>query len=104
MKRDVGKVTSFGSSSKKSLKVDIVTRTTNDYEIIPHHFDIVENKKEIDAFMKKYIFKPFVLGANTVGVELNFNKEFYVPEKIDKVEDVMAEIKSLNEELMGIKI
>lgn len=92
------------SKGKKSLKVDVVTRTTNDYEIIPHHFDESLNKKEINDFMTKYIFKPFVLGSNTVGVELNFNKEFYVPEKIDKVEDVMAEIKALNEELMGIEV
>ena len=92
------------SKGKKSLKVDIITRTTNDYEIIPHHFDEDQNKREIDAFMQKYVFKPFVLGSNTVGVELNFNKEFYVPEKIEKVEDVMAEIKALNEELMGIEV
>jgi type I restriction enzyme M protein len=44
------------------------------------------------------------LGKNVVGVELNFNKEFYVPEKIEKVEDVMAEIASLNEKLKGIEL
>ena len=92
------------SKGKKSLKVDITPRTTNDYEIIPHHFDADENRKEIDSFMTKYVFKPFVLGNNTVGVELNFNKEFYVPEKIDKVEDVLAEIRALNNELMGIEV
>ena len=54
--------------------------------------------------MKKYVFKPYVLGKNVVGVELNFNKEFYVQEKIDKVEDVMEEIRSLNNELMGIDL
>ena len=75
-----------------------------DYEIIPHHFDEQENKREIDFFMQKYVFKPFTLGKNVVGVELNFNKEFYVPEKIEKVEDVMAEIASLNEELKGIEL
>ena len=57
-----------------------------------------------DAFMQKYVFKPFVLGKNVVGVELNFNKEFYVPEKIDKVKDVLEEIRSLNNELMGIDL
>ena len=74
----------------------------NDYEIIPHHFNQYENQREIDAFMKKYVFKPFTLGDNTIGVELNFNKEFYVPEEIESVEDVMAEIKALNGELMTI--
>jgi type I restriction enzyme M protein len=92
------------SKGKKSLKVDIITRTTGDYEIIPHHFDEWQNKQEIDDFMSKYVFKPFELGGNTIGVELNFNKEFYVPEEIEDVEDLMAEIKALNEELMGIEL
>ena len=92
------------SKGKKSLKVELIPRTTADYEIIPHHFDTHENQREIDAFMKKYVFKPYVLGKNVVGVELNFNKEFYVPEKIDKVEDVMEEIRALNKELMVIEI
>ena len=92
------------SKGKKSLKVELIPRTTADYEIIPHHFDEHENQREIDAFMQKYVFKPFVLGKNVVGVELNFNKEFYVPEKIDKVEDVLEEIRSLNNELMGIDL
>lgn len=74
----------------------------NDYEIIPHHFNKYENQREIDAFMQKYVFKPYTLGDNTIGVELNFNKEFYVPEKIEKVENVMAEIKALNDELKDI--
>ena len=77
-------------------------KTYKDYEIIPHHFDEQENKREIDAFMQKYVFKPYTLGDNTIGVELNFNKEFYVPEEIESVEDVMAEIKALNGELMTI--
>ena len=92
------------SKGKKSLKVELIPRTTADYEIIPHHFDEHENQREIDAFMQKYVFKPYVLGKNVVGVELNFNKEFYVPEKIDKVEDVLEEIRSLNNELMGIDL
>ena len=90
------------SKGKKSLKIDIVTRTTNDYEIIPHHFDEDENKREIDAFMQKYVFKPFKLGNNTIGVEVNFNKEFYVPEKAGDVDKIMEEIKTLNKELIAI--
>ena len=90
------------SKGKKSLKVELVPRTTSDYEIIPHHLDEHENQREIEAFMQKYVFKPYVLGKNVVGVELNFNKEFYVPEKIDKVDDVMEEIHSLNNDLMEI--
>ena len=52
--------------------------------------------------MQKYVFKPYVLGKNVVGVELNFNKEFYVPEKIDKVEDVLVELENLAQEMKGI--
>lgn len=74
----------------------------SDYEIIQHHFNEQENQREIDAFMQKYVFKPYVLGKNVVGVELNFNKEFYVPEKIDKVEDVLAELDDLSNQLEEI--
>lgn len=99
----------FTIKPRKDRKIgQIVTDTfiepvyINDYEIIPHHFNQYENQREIDAFMQKYVFKPYTLGDNTIGVELNFNKEFYVPEEIESVEDVMAEIKALNGELMTI--
>ena len=92
------------SKGKKSLKVELIPRTTADYEIIPYHFDEHENQREIDAFMQKYVFKPYVLGKKVVGVELNFNKEFYVPEKIDKVEDVLEELRLLNDGLKGIQV
>lgn len=76
----------------------------SDYEIIPHHFDVHENEREINAFMQKYVFKPYTLGKNVVGVELNFNKEFYVAEKKENPEDILAEIKALNDELKSIVI
>ena len=107
--RDLGcGVFSFKASvNKKQVvvhKIAIEPFLTSDYEIIPHHLDEHENQREVEAFMQKYVFKPYVLGKNVVGVELNFNKEFYVPEKIDKVDDVMEEIRSLNNDLMGIKL
>ena len=74
----------------------------NDYEIIPHHFDGYENEREINVFMQKYVFKPYTLGKNVVGVELNFNKEFYVPEEKENPEDVLSEINKLNDELNNI--
>ena len=83
-------------------KIAIEPFLTSDYEIIPHHFEEHENKREVEAFMQKYVLKPYVLGKNVVGVELNFNKEFYVPEKIDKVEDVLAELENLAKEMKGI--
>ena len=54
--------------------------------------------------MKKYVFKPYVLGNNTVGVEINFNKEFYVPEKLEKVEDILEEIIKMEKEIGGIQL
>jgi len=93
------------SVNKKQVvvyKIAIEPFLTSDYEIIPHHLDEHENKREVDAFMQKYVFKPYVLGKNVVGVKLNFNKEFYVPEKIDKVEDVLAELENLAKEMKGI--
>lgn len=74
----------------------------SDYEIIPHHFDGHENEREINAFMQKYVFKPYTLGRNVVGVELNFNKEFYVPEKLESVEDILKELENLDKEMKGI--
>ena len=56
------------------------------------------------AFVKKYIFKPCALGENKVGVEVNFNQEFYVPETIESVEDVLAEIRALDRELAEVKL
>ncbi len=108
-KRDLGcGAFSFKASvNKKKVvthKIAIEPFLISDYEIIPHHFDEHENKREVEVFMQKYVFKPYVLGKNVIGVELNFNKEFYVPEEIDKVEDVMKEIRTLNNELMGIEL
>ena len=78
--------------------------TTGDNEIIPHPMDETANKREIDAFMQKYVFKPYTLGGNTVGVEINFNKEFYVPEKMEKAEDILKEIEELNEEFKSVDL
>jgi len=76
----------------------------NDYEIIPHHFDEAANAAEIQRFMDKYIFKPYVLGKNIVGVELNFNKEFYVPEKMESVDNILDELELLEKEMQKIEL
>ena len=95
-----------GAISKKTklanTKIFITPITYNDYEIIPHHFDEESNNAEIKSFMDKYIYKPYELGKNVVGVEVNFNKEFYVPEVLDSVEDIMEEINVLNNNIKEI--
>lgn len=85
-------------------KISIEPYTISDYEIIPHHLSDVINAREIIAFMDRYVSKPYKLGNNTVGVEINFNKEFYVPEKLASVEDILKEIEELDKELGGIEI
>lgn len=101
-----GTITYGYSTSKKlkNLKATISSVTYNDYEIIPHYFDDDDNSDEVNAFMQKYIFKPYTLGKNVVGVELNFNKEFYVPEKLDDADDILSEIDELNRQIKEIEL
>lgn len=108
-KRDLGcGAFSFKASiNKKQVvvhKIAIEPYKTSDYEIIPHHFDEAANAAEIQRFMDKYIFKPYVLGKNIIGVELNFNKEFYVPEKMESVDNILDELKILEKDLQSIKV
>lgn len=97
-----------GSISKKTglanAKITIAPITYNDYEVIPHHFDEYANTAETEAFMDKYIYKPFEYGKNVVGVEINFNKEFYVPEKLDSVDDIISEIEKIDEQIKPISL
>ena len=101
----------FSYKTKKDRKTGTSVTITyiepsyiNDYEIIPHHFDEAANAAEIQRFMDKYIFKPYVLGKNIIGVELNFNKEFYVPEKMESVDNILDELKILEKDLQSIEV
>ena len=53
--------------------------------------------------MAKYITKPFEYLENVVGVEINFNKVFYVPEVLRPVEEILSEIAALDEELKALE-
>ena len=53
--------------------------------------------------MQRYIFKPYCLLDNTVGVEVNFNKEFYVPKTIDSVDSILTEILEIDKELANLE-
>ena len=98
----------IGSIGKKTglatAKIKVESKTYNDYEIIPHHFYEEANTAETAAFMDKYIYKPFEYGKNVVGVEINFNKEFYKPEKLEKVEDILSEIAEIDEQIKPISL
>jgi type I restriction enzyme M protein len=85
------------------ISVELTPDTEKDYEIVPYHRDEAQNKAAIEAFMAKYITKPFEYLENTVGVEINFNKVFYKPESLRDVSEVLDEIKKINDELESLE-
>ena len=90
-------------SERIEITVDLCPDYQKDYEIIPFHRDEVANWEAIAAFMAKYITKPFEYLENVVGVEINFNKVFYKPEKLRSVEEILGEIASLDQELQELE-
>ena len=95
------------ASKTQAERIEITVELTpdyqKDYEIIPFHRDEVVNREAIAAFMAKYITKPFEYLENVVGVEINFNKVFYKPEKLRSVEEILGEISVLHEELRELE-
>ncbi|WP_199310505.1 HsdM family class I SAM-dependent methyltransferase [Phormidium tenue] len=85
------------------ITVELMPDYQKDYEIIPFHRDEVVNREAIAAFMAKYITKPFEYLENVVGVEINFNKVFYKPEKLRSVEEILGEISVLDRELRELE-
>ncbi|MBU3178426.1 SAM-dependent methyltransferase [Clostridium estertheticum] len=85
------------------ITVELTPDYQKDYEIIPYHKDETDNQTAIADFMGKYITRPFEYLENVVGVELNFNKIFYKPEKLRDVVDILGEIEALNEEIKGLE-
>lgn len=94
------------SSTKKGGKtctVKISDCIYKDAEIIPFNPNSEQNSEDIHAFMNRYIFKPYHLLDNTVGVEVNFNKEFYVPETVEPVDSILAEIAEIDKKLIDLE-
>ena len=87
----------------KTCTVKIADSTYKDFEIIPYHPDSAQNDEGILAFMRRYISKPYRLLDNTVGVEVNFNKEFYVPETVEPVDSILAEIAEIDVKLANLE-
>lgn len=85
------------------ISVELAPDYQKDYEIIPFHKDVAANQEAIAAFMARYISKPFQYLENVVGVELNFNKIFYQPEKLREVDEILGEIAALDEELQALE-
>lgn len=91
------------ADAKYSITVELVTDLQKDYEIIPFSPNEDENRANIAAFMAKYVTRPFEYIDNTVGVEINFNNVFYKPEKLDKIEDILADLKQLENDLTTLE-
>jgi type I restriction enzyme M protein len=85
------------------ISVELNPDYEKDYEIIPYSENSEENKRNIEEFMKKYISKPFTYGDNVVGVEINFNKVFYKPEKLRELDVIIEEIKQQDKELKQLE-
>jgi type I restriction enzyme M protein len=86
-----------------AITVELTPDYQKDYEIIPFHKDEKKNRKGIEAFMAKYITRPFEYLDNVVGVEINFNKVFYKPEKLREVKEIVKELALLEKELKKLE-
>ena len=96
----------IGYNKKKmcnTISAKIANDTYKDTEVIPYNPDPEENDKVIADFLARYISKPFRLLDNTVGVEVNFNKEFYVPETVEPVDTILAEIADIDRSLADLE-
>lgn len=99
---------SYKKANKKlaeriEISVELTADYQKDYEVIPFNKNPVTNQAAIEAFMARYINKPFEYLENVVGVELNFNKIFYKPEILRSVSDIWAEIADLDKALKALE-
>ncbi|MEI7502298.1 MAG: N-6 DNA methylase, partial [Paludibacter sp.] len=88
------------TDAKYSITVELVPDLQKDYEIIAYSPNEDENRANIAAFMAKYVTRPYEYLDNTVGVEINFNKVFYKPEKLEDIQDILADLKQLENDLV----
>jgi type I restriction enzyme M protein len=91
------------AEAKYSITVELVPDLQKDYEIIPYSPNEEENHANIAAFMAKYVTRPFEYLDNTIGVEINFNKIFYQPEKLEPIQDILADLSQLENDLKTLE-
>lgn len=91
------------TGAKYVVTVELVPDQQKDYEIIPFAPGEEENRANIANFMAKYVTRPFEYLDNTVGVEINFNKIFYQPEKLEAIQDILADLAQLENELKTLE-
>jgi type I restriction enzyme M protein len=100
------------SSFKKATKTkeaqivittELIPNYQKDNEIIPYSDHLAKNELWIEDFMTKYITKPFRYLDKVVGVEVNFNKLFYQPEKLREVSKIISDLDSLEKNLKSLE-
>ena len=91
-------------SERIEICVELTADYQKDYEIVPFHKDATENQAAIEAFMARYISKPFEYLENIVGVELNFNKIFYEPEKLRDVGAILGQLADIDGQLKLLEL
>lgn len=90
-------------SARIEISVELTADYQKDYEVVPFHKDEVTNQAAIAGFMERYIRKPFCYLENMVGVEINFNKIFYAPERLRAVADIVTDITELEAQLKALE-
>ncbi len=86
-----------------AITVELTKDLEKDYEIIPYSPFEATNQQNIADFMAKYVTRPFEYLDNVIGVELNFNKIFYQPEKLRSVEKISKSIGELEIDLKKLE-
>ena len=86
-----------------TIHSELTADNEKDYEIIPYNPDFEINQQNITAFMAKYITKPFSYIENTMGVEINFNKVFYKPERLRSLKEITTDLQVLENELSNLE-
>ena len=85
------------------ITVELTKDLEKDFEIIPYNPDETTNQQNIADFMAKYVTRPFEYLDSVIGVELNFNKIFYQPEKIRPIEKISKDIGDLEKDLKNLE-
>jgi type I restriction enzyme M protein len=97
------KETKVKQTKSINITVELTKDLQKDYEIIPYHPAEATNQSNIDAFMAKYITKPFEYLDNVIGVEINFNKVFYTPEALRPIDAITKNLTDLENELANLE-
>ncbi|MGO4875055.1 class I SAM-dependent DNA methyltransferase [Pedobacter psychrotolerans] len=86
-----------------AITVELTKDLQKDYEIIPYSPNETENQQWIADFMAKYVTKPFTYLDNAIGVEINFNKTFFIPENLRGITEISKDLFALENELSTLE-